>query len=292
MKFYKSIFISFIILFILSFNVSNAALVNCGRTPDKPCTINDLFGNTTEQPFWINLIQTALGISGIIILCIFIYAGINLMISGGDKGKIKKARDMMIGSFVGIILVFFSFTIVKAGLMIFVGDKWSIYFGNSQVSGSNNTSNTSNTTPVSNKNNTNKGCTNDSSCLSTEYCCYNNRYDASNVQCKGSPGSCISKKKEFLKCKDSSECRSEDCYKGYCFGKVEPTTHINTINNGDFCNCGGNSPNDANCSGRCMYINSDSLNIFNNSGLVYSSTTCKGNTGNYSLVCIKEENYK
>ncbi len=289
MKHFKKKFIfSLILLSFVYFNVANAALVNCGRSGQNPCTINDLFGSTATQPFWINLIQTALGITGIVILCIFIYAGITLMISGGDKAKIQKAKQMMIGSFTGILLVFFSFTIVKAGLIILVGNKWSIYFGGDQTSGSTSSSSSSN------NNSNNNGCTNDSSCLSTEYCCYNNRYDASNTQCIRSSGSCISKKKEFLKCKDANECRSGDCYQGYCFGKVEPTTHIGTVNNGDFCNCGGNSPNDANCSGRCMYIKLDSVSNFNTSGLSYTSSVCTGNTdaGNVYLICIKEENYK
>lgn len=297
MKKVKKIFLVFlVIVFVfLSFNNVNAALVNCGRSGSDPCTINDLFAfgsSNSDNPFWINLIQTALGISGIIILCIFIYSGINLMFSGGKPEKIDRSKKMMVGSFLGILLVFFSFTLVKAGLMVLVGDKWSIYFGNSQVSSSSSGSSQSNSSTQTGV------CSDNSSCRTTEYCCFNNRYDASNNRCSGSSGSCITKKKEFLLCKENSECRNNDCYSGYCFKKVDPSIKLKKVSdpsvdiaNGDPCHSVSGS-----YQGKCMYISSDSLSIFNGSGLNLSSSECATNrttdSGAVALVCIKQANYK
>ena len=277
--FKKYLFIVFVLLsFVFSSNIVNAAFVNCGRSASDPCTISDLFGSSTTEsnPIWIDLIQTALGISGIIILCIFIYAGFRLMISGGDQKKITKAKEMMVGSFVGILLVFFSFTIVKAGLIILVGNKWGIYFGNSEISTSSNS--------------TTGGCSNDSSCRDSEYCCNNNRYNPSNGNCINTTGACFSKKVGFLRCKDNAECKSNDCSLTYCFDKVSPSTYLKNGSNLDIVNgdtCG-------NGYGKCMYINKDSFAAFNSSDIKLTSSVCTGTTDSntINLICIKKENYK
>lgn len=285
--FKKYLLIVFVMLsFVFSSNIANAAFVNCGRSANDPCTISDLFGSSSAQsnPIWIDLIQTALGISGIIILCIFIYAGFKLMISGGEQGKIKKAREMMVGSFVGILLVFFSFTIVKAGLIILVGNKWGIYFGNSEISS------TSNTTTNTTTNTTPGGCSSDSNCRDYEYCCNNNRYNPSNVSCANTTGTCFSKKIGFLRCKDNVECKSNDCSLTYCFDKVNPSTYLKNNSNLDIENgdpCGSSN-------GRCMYIKTELLTTFNSSGLMLDSNVCTGSTDSntVNLICIKKENYK
>lgn len=136
-KILKNFIAIFLLLFVLSSSNVYAGLVNCGNTTGDECTVDDLFkggtGSENSNPFWVNLIQQALGISGIVILCIFIFAGVKMMISGGDPNKIKAATTMMINSFVGILIVFFAFTLVKGALMILVGNKWTIYFGNSEI---------------------------------------------------------------------------------------------------------------------------------------------------------------
>lgn len=216
-KILKNILLVILPIFFLV-NTANAALVSCGGKGQPACTVSGLFnlGASGGSPFWINLIQTALGISGIIILCIFVYAGFRLMISGGDSNKISIAKKMMLGSFGGIILVFFSFMIVKGGLMILVGEKWSIYFGNSEIS-TVNTGAAVTVTPTANS------CSNDSACLTSEYCCYNGKYNASNVKCtSATSGTCITKKASGtgVACIDNSECKTGECVTAMAGAKV------------------------------------------------------------------------
>ena len=121
-------------MFLIDVNFVFAGLVTCGGDNQPPCTINSLFSNADGNPFWINLIEKVLGFSGVIILCIFVYSGIMIMIFGSDANKRKTYISAMKGSFIGILLVLFSFTIVKSVLMLLVGDKWSIYFGAERIS--------------------------------------------------------------------------------------------------------------------------------------------------------------
>ena len=136
---FKKIFI-ILFVFLFNFNIASAGLVNCNQNCDKntgrctdECTVDSLFGKAGNNPFWIDLTQKALGISGIIILCFFVYGGFRMMISGGDKKIVELSKKIMIGSFIGILIVFFAFALVKGALMILVGNKWTIYFGDTKI---------------------------------------------------------------------------------------------------------------------------------------------------------------
>lgn len=59
------------------------------------------------------VIKTALGISGVLALLAFIYAGIIWMIPFGDQtGNIKKGKQMMIWAVLGLVVIFGSYAIL------------------------------------------------------------------------------------------------------------------------------------------------------------------------------------
>jgi len=58
------------------------------------------------------LIKFVLGFTGLIALIVFIYGGILWMISLGDSNKVKKAKDAMIWSIYGLLVIFASYAIV------------------------------------------------------------------------------------------------------------------------------------------------------------------------------------
>lgn len=60
------------------------------------------------------LIKFTLGFTGLIALIVFIYGGILWMISFGDSNKVKKAKDAMIWSVYGLLIIFASYGIVLA----------------------------------------------------------------------------------------------------------------------------------------------------------------------------------
>lgn len=70
-------------------------------------SVMDLFGN-------IALI--VLGVSGIILLGVFVYGGLLYLTSHGDSGQVQKATKALTGAVVGIAIVFGAFTVIQFGV--------------------------------------------------------------------------------------------------------------------------------------------------------------------------------
>lgn len=70
---------------------------------------------TTVDPSTLigNVIKGILGIIGTLALGLFIYGGIELMISRGDSSKIKKGYDTMIYAAVGLAVIFGSYAVTS-----------------------------------------------------------------------------------------------------------------------------------------------------------------------------------
>jgi hypothetical protein len=58
-----------------------------------------------------NLIKALLSFTGIIFLVITVYAGVLYMTAAGDEGKVKKAKDMLVSSVIGLIIVVAAYAI-------------------------------------------------------------------------------------------------------------------------------------------------------------------------------------
>lgn len=70
-------------------------------------SVMDLFGN-------IALI--VLGVSGVILLGVFVYGGLLYLTSRGDSGQVQKATKALTGAVVGIAIVFGAFTVIQFGV--------------------------------------------------------------------------------------------------------------------------------------------------------------------------------
>jgi uncharacterized membrane protein YjfL (UPF0719 family) len=53
-----------------------------------------------------------MGIVGSIALLMFIFGGLTWMLSGGSAEKVKKGRDILIWSAIGLVVIFSSYAIV------------------------------------------------------------------------------------------------------------------------------------------------------------------------------------
>jgi hypothetical protein len=73
--------------------------MGCGQ-----CQIADIFvvGNT--------IIKLILGLSGSVLLLMVVYAGFILLTSAGNAGMVDKAKKILSGSLIGIIIVFTAYT--------------------------------------------------------------------------------------------------------------------------------------------------------------------------------------
>ena len=60
-----------------------------------------------------NVINTLLGLTGVLALLAFIFGGITWMISGGDPGKVTKGKNTMIWAIIGLLVIFSSYAILN-----------------------------------------------------------------------------------------------------------------------------------------------------------------------------------
>ena len=61
----------------------------------------------------INASQWILGMVGVLSLVMFIYGGFTFLVSAGSSESIKKAKNILVASVIGLIIVFSSWLIIK-----------------------------------------------------------------------------------------------------------------------------------------------------------------------------------
>ncbi|MBU0646450.1 pilin [Patescibacteria group bacterium] len=59
------------------------------------------------------VIQFLLGLSGSLALLMFVWGGVQWMISGGVPDKIKKGKDTLIWATIGLVVIFTAYTLVS-----------------------------------------------------------------------------------------------------------------------------------------------------------------------------------
>ena len=74
---------------------------------------NPLGEGTTPNDLIGRIINSILGIVGSLALLMFVYGGLTWMTSSGNPEKVKKGRDVIIWSAIGLVIVFASYGLVK-----------------------------------------------------------------------------------------------------------------------------------------------------------------------------------
>lgn len=87
-------------------SLAQNGLVPCSGGPDDPCNTNDVVTFTTKI---IEFLFTALGVIAVIVM---VYAGFKMVISGGDEGAWRKAKELFQNVIIGIILILAAWLIV------------------------------------------------------------------------------------------------------------------------------------------------------------------------------------
>lgn len=60
-----------------------------------------------------NVIQSVLGLVGVIALVMFIWGGMQWMLSGGDSKKVQSGKDTLIWALIGLVVIFTAYTLVS-----------------------------------------------------------------------------------------------------------------------------------------------------------------------------------
>ncbi|HKL17063.1 MAG TPA: pilin [Patescibacteria group bacterium] len=67
-----------------------------------------------------NIIETILGLVGVLALVMFIYGGILWMTSAGNEKQVKKGKDTLVWSVLGLAIIFFSYAILQFVLDVLI----------------------------------------------------------------------------------------------------------------------------------------------------------------------------
>lgn len=118
-----------LILFLLIISIFTSINVFAGTSTSVNTYINPLGGriNTASNGGIEDLpsivgrigdfaIEKIFGVIGIIVLVVFIYAGIKYIFALGDSNKVKKANGMIKWCLIGMIITFGAYIITKAVL--------------------------------------------------------------------------------------------------------------------------------------------------------------------------------
>ncbi len=108
-KFFSSyaVIISIAVVAILFMAFPAFAAIVSGDLKNPPNSLNSFL------KLGINVANYILGIVGALTLLMFVYGGVMMIISGGSADKVKKGKDIIIGSVVGLMIVFGSYLIVS-----------------------------------------------------------------------------------------------------------------------------------------------------------------------------------
>lgn len=86
--------------------------VSCVNDEGKPIPKCDYTLNSFIT-LGINVSNIILGVVGALTLAMFIYGGLTLLLSGGSSEKVSKGKEIILGSVVGLLIVFGSYTIIN-----------------------------------------------------------------------------------------------------------------------------------------------------------------------------------
>lgn len=100
-------YLSFFLLFIFSFFLASTVLA------DTVNLVNPLVNIRTPQALIGRIINAVMGLIGSVALLMFIYGGFTWLVSGGNPEKVKKGKDILIWSAIGLVIIFSSYALVN-----------------------------------------------------------------------------------------------------------------------------------------------------------------------------------
>jgi hypothetical protein len=122
----KKIIFSFILSLSLALGLANSALAATYQASDcvpganntnDPYGLGCAAGTTLSQNdpriMIAKIINTALGVLGILFTVLIVYAGFKWMTAAGNEDAIKSAKSILISSIIGLAIIFSAFAISK-----------------------------------------------------------------------------------------------------------------------------------------------------------------------------------
>ncbi len=89
-----------------------AALALAARPALAAATFTNPLPSTDINFLIGTVIKGMLGLSGGIALLVFVWAGMMMMLSGGNPDKVKKAKGSLVWATIGLVVIFTAYTLV------------------------------------------------------------------------------------------------------------------------------------------------------------------------------------
>ena len=126
------IVLSFVFLFGISISFANgdetvgAGDGDCEGTNCNTVSLDNPLGGEDGKKVSVNtiiarVINAVLGVIGSLALLMFVFGGITWMTSSGSPEKVKKGRDIIIWSVIGLAVIFFSYALVNFVIFDIIG---------------------------------------------------------------------------------------------------------------------------------------------------------------------------
>lgn len=113
----KKYLLIFCFLFVVSLGMNlSAAFADkiCEQgAADCPTALTNPLSVDTPQALIGKIINAVLGIVGSLALLMFVYGGLTWMTSSGSQEKVKKGRDIIVWSAIGLAIIFASYGLVR-----------------------------------------------------------------------------------------------------------------------------------------------------------------------------------
>lgn len=96
--------------------------------------ISETLGNDVEAAesgsifvsYFVDIWNTVISIGGLIVLIMFLWGALEWITAGGDSGKIEKARNRIMQSIIGLLILVSSFVIIGFVSQLFFGEEFSL----------------------------------------------------------------------------------------------------------------------------------------------------------------------
>lgn len=103
-------------------DIQNQGLIFAGICDSRnaPCACRDSGVCTLDDVLqvFVNVSTFILGISGSLVLLFFIYGGFIWITAGGNENRIKKGKDILVGTVVGLVIIFGSYAAITILLSV------------------------------------------------------------------------------------------------------------------------------------------------------------------------------
>ena len=112
----KIIFAFVLFITAFSFFIALPGLAQTeGCPPGQVCELKNPLGDSIDTPQKLigKVINAILGVVGSLALLMFVYGGLTWMTSSGNSDKVKKGRDIIVWSAIGLAIIFSAYGLTR-----------------------------------------------------------------------------------------------------------------------------------------------------------------------------------